>query len=93
MGKVKDQLWDEFESEKLYSDFMDTTIVDNDYAYDMNDDWLLTPTQDMNGIGIHSWGIDAEQEQMSKELGPDVLQKVTKTVEDMGGTFYDEIPF
>lgn len=92
MGKVKDQLWDELESEKLYSDFMDTTIVDSDYAYDMNDDWILTPTEDMNGVGVR-WGIDAEQEQMSKELGPDVLQKVNKTVEDMGGTFYDEIPF
>ena len=92
MGKVKDQLWDEWEAEQKYSDFMDTTIVDSDYAYDMSDDWILSPTEDMNGVGV-KWGIDAEQEKMSKELGADVLQKVNKTVEDMGGTFYDEIPF
>ena len=46
----------------------------------------------MNGQGVR-WGIDTDKEKMSKDLGADVLQKVNKTVEEMGGTFYDEIPF
>ena len=88
MGKVKDQLWDELEAEKIYSDFMDTTLTDDDYIYDMNDDWILSPTEDMNGQGVR-WGIDTDKEKMSKDLGADVLQKVNKTVEEMGGTFYE----
>ena len=96
MGKVKDQLWDEWEAERKYSEYMDS-VIENDYAYDMNDDWLVTPTQDMNGAGIDitlsDFGIDVNQEQLRRELGADILQKVNKTVEDLGGTFYDEIPF
>ena len=80
------------EAEQKYSDFMDTTIVDSDYVYDINKDWLLTPTEDMNGIGV-SWGVHTDQEKLSKDLGADVLQKVNKTVEDMGGYMDDEIPF
>ena len=66
MGKVKDPLWDEFEAEKIYSDFMDTTLTDNDYIYDMNDDWILS-TEDMNGQGVR-WGIDTDKEKMFKDL-------------------------
>ena len=47
---------------------MDTTLTDNDYIYDMNDDWILSATEDMNGQGVR-WGIDTDKEKMlSKTL-------------------------
>lgn len=98
MGKVKDQLWDEWEAEQKYSDFMDTTLVDSDYAYDMNDDWIISPTEDICGIGISTLDntnvyYDVDEQRIAQQVGPDVLQKINKEVEEMGGAFYDEIPF
>lgn len=94
MGKVKDQLWDEWEAEKKYSEYMDS-MIDNDYMYDMNSDWILTPTEDMCGTGItlDNFNIDANEEQLEREVGVDIVQKINKTVEEMGGIIYDEIPF
>ena len=96
MGKVKDQLWDEWEAERKYSEYMDS-VIENDYAYDMNDDWLVTPTEDMCGTGINitltDFNIDANEEQLKRDVGVDIVQKINKTVEEMGGIFYDEIPF
>ena len=96
MGKVKDQLWNEWEAEQKYSDFMDTTIVDSDYAYDMSDDWILSPTEDICGIGIeNTWYVDADEQILERGLGADVLQKINKKVKEMGGdiSYDDEIPF
>ena len=101
MGKVKDQLWDEWEAEQKYSDYMDT-ILDSDYKYDMTDDWILSPTEDMNGIGqciditadTSKWYVDADEQILERGLGADVLQKINKKVKEMGGDIIDdEIPF
>ena len=89
MGKVKDQLW-EFDVNDV-----DDEIHDITYAYDISDDWILSPTEDMSGIGIDTtWYVDADEQILERGLGADVLQKINKKVKEMGGDIIDdEIPF
>ena len=89
MGKVKDQLW-EFDIDDVGDEIHDIT-----YAYDISDDWILSPTEDMNGIGIDTtWYVDADEQILERGLGADVLQKINKKVKEMGGDIIDdEIPF
>jgi len=98
MGKVKDQLWDEYEAEQKYSEYMDSIIDTSKYAYDVSDDWILSPTEDICGIGIEvntpDWYVDADEQILERGLGADVLQKINKKVKEMGGDIIDdEIPF
>lgn len=92
MGKVKDQLW-EFDVDDVVDEIHNIT-----YAYDISDDWILSPTEDMNGIGIDintpDWYVDADEQILERGLGADVLQKINKKVKEMGGDIIDdEIPF
>lgn len=89
MGKVKDQLW-EFDVDDAVDEIHDIT-----YAYDISDDWILSPTEDMNGISIDTtWYVDADEQILERGLGADVLQKINKKVKEMGGDIIDdEIPF
>ena len=96
MGKVKDQLWDEIHADEIYDALQDHTV--DVYAYDISDDWILSPTEDMNGIGIDintpDWYVDADEQILERGLGADVLQKINKKVKEMGGDIIDdEIPF
>ena len=93
MGKVKDQLWDEMHSDEIYDALQDHTV--DVYAYDVSDDWILSPTEDMCGIGIdNTWYVDADEQILERGLGADVLQKINKKVKEMGGDIIDdEIPF
>lgn len=91
MGKVKDQLWDEWEAEQKYSEYMDS-IVD----YETDPVYTISPTEDICGIGIGTLDnvyYDVDEQRIAQQVGPDVLQKINKKVEEMGGSFYDEIPF
>ena len=96
MGKVKDLLWDEYDAEQKYSEYMDSVLDTGRYAYDVSDDWILSPTEDMCGIGIdNTWYVEADEKILERGLGADVLQKINKKVKEMGGdiSYDDEIPF
>ena len=92
MGKVKSQLWDD--------DYVDDFASDN-YLIDYDDDdleYVVSPTEDICGIGIDTYNksnvyYDVDEQNIAQQIGADVLQKINKTVEEMGGSFYDEIPF
>ena len=66
------------------------------YTDDADDDpWLIDPTHDMSGLGIpldESNKIDVNMIQIGKDLGPDILQKVNKTAEEMGSQIIEEHP-
>jgi len=93
MGRVKDQLWDDYDADQEYSDYMDSMI-----DYETDPVYTVSPTEDICGIGISTFdGInvyyDVDEQRIAQQVGPDVLQKINKRVEEMGGSFYDEIPF
>tara|TARA_R100000027_G_scaffold67082_2_gene64553 strand:+ start:779 stop:1003 length:225 start_codon:yes stop_codon:yes gene_type:complete len=59
-------------------------------------EWGISPTEDMSGIGIpqpHTWSIEVDNHQLSKDLGPDVIQKIDIILDQLGGRLQDEIPF
>ena len=64
------------------------------YTDDADEDpWLIDPTHDMSGLGVPlhvSDTIDVNMVQIGKDLGPDILQKVNKTAEEMGSQLIDD---